>query len=667
MRFFAVACITLLTVASLNAQEVDSLRSIIKSTAHDSIRAEAMADVAWLIKFTDSNEAVELARNAVEISRSINNRRVEAYAASNLGIVFWGLSKYDSAIHYLDISEKYYAEIGNERNRAVILINLALINQNIPDYTKSLDMAFQALRIFEVAKDTIGISSTYTNIGNVYYLTEEYSSALEYYKKSWNLRQMFSGKSFGETRHRVLLNIGNVFIKLEQLDSAIYYLNKSQSFAKEIPDYKNLALSNMDLAKVYSEQKEYGMALSYLRKSTSIYREGLINNPYDEAGLYLDLSVLFNQMVNYDSAYFYAQKSMSIANEIDNQALKKDALRNLGDVENKRGKYKEAYSNLFNSIEISDSLLNAEKSKQLSELQTQYETEKKEQQIALQEAQLGEQELKLERNRLLMVGLVLIAILFLAVIILNRNRAKKKEQLIKQEAQLKLREAELNAVINSQEKERNRFARDLHDGFGQLISVLKLNLSGLTDKDAQHPEKRLEVFKNGESVINDMYAELRSICFDLMPQTLVKKGITTALKEFGDRITQSKKVVCEVIVFSNKERLPEIVEISLFRICQEWVNNVMKYAEASHITIQLTRDETELTLTVEDDGKGFDAELFYSGKGNGWKNIQTRLNLIKGEFDLDTTQGRRGTMMTVNLLETDMKEVSVRAERSIVV
>ena len=59
---------------------------------------------------------------------------------------------------------------------------------------------------------------------------------------------------------------------------------------------------------------------------------------------------------------------------------------------------------------------------------------------------------------------------------------------------------------------------------------------------------------------------------------------------------------------------------------------------------------------IDDDGKGFDAELFYSGKGNGWKNIQTRLNLIKGEFDLDTTQGRRGTMMTVNLLETDMKE-----------
>ena len=91
----------------------------------------------------------------------------------------------------------------------------------------------------------------------------------------------------------------------------------------------------------------------------------------------------------------------------------------------------------------------------------------------------------------------------------------------------------------------------------------------------------------------------------------------------------------------------------------------MKYAEATHITIQLTRDEAELTLTVEDDGKGFDAELFYSGKGNGWKNIQTRLNLIKGEFDLDTTQGRRGTMMTVNLPDASIKQIPTSTESEI--
>jgi signal transduction histidine kinase len=180
----------------------------------------------------------------------------------------------------------------------------------------------------------------------------------------------------------------------------------------------------------------------------------------------------------------------------------------------------------------------------------------------------------------------------------------------------------------------------------------------LNDKDAQYPEKRMEVYKNGESVINDMYTELRTVCFDLMPQTLIKKGLTLALREFGDWINQSNKLNCEVIVFSNKKRLPELVEISLFRICQEWVNNVMKYAQASHITIQLTRDETELTLTVEDNGNGFDSELFYNGKGNGWENIQIRLNLIKGEFDLDTHPDRLGSIITINLDEEKLINLS---------
>jgi signal transduction histidine kinase len=314
---------------------------------------------------------------------------------------------------------------------------------------------------------------------------------------------------------------------------------------------------------------------------------------------------------------------------------------------------------------INDGLISIVKQRAISEPLAKYETKEKKQQLALQKAQLGVQELKIGQNRLLIIGLVLIALLLIVVMLLVRQLSKKKEQLLFQKAQLKLREAELNAVINAQEKERHRFARELHNGFGQLISVLKLNLSMLTEKDAQYPEKRMEVFKNGESVINDMYAELRSICFDLMPQTLIKKGLTLALKEFGDRINQSKKMSCEVIVFSNQERLSEIIEISLFRISQEWVNNILKYSESEYITIHLTRDEGAITLTIENDGKGFDSQQFFESKGNGWRNIQTRLNLIKGGIDLDTHPEREGTMITVNVSNEAQKRIPTSTVRQI--
>ena len=99
-----------------------------------------------------------------------------------------------------------------------------------------------------------------------------------------------------------------------------------------------------------------------------------------------------------------------------------------------------------------------------------------------------------------------------------------RQLLIEKQTEIKAREAEINAVVNSQEKERNRLAKDLYDGFVQLISVLESNLSQLNEYSSKDLEKRRGVFKNGESVINDMYRELRNICFDLMPQTLIKKG-----------------------------------------------------------------------------------------------------------------------------------------------
>ena len=125
------------------------------------------------------------------------------------------------------------------------------------------------------------------------------------------------------------------------------------------------------------------------------------------------------------------------------------------------------------TIEVKDSILNSENIQSINALREEFQAKEKEQQIALQELALGQQEARLERNQILIFALILVAVLLVAVLLLVRLRSQKEKTLIKKEAELKLREAEINAVINSQEKERNRFARDLHDGFGQMISVLK--------------------------------------------------------------------------------------------------------------------------------------------------------------------------------------------------
>lgn len=218
----------------------------------------------------------------------------------------------------------------------------------------------------------------------------------------------------------------------------------------------------------------------------------------------------------------------------------------------------------------------------------------------------------------------------------------------------------MKAIVTGQEEERNRFAQDLHDGFGQMISTLMLNIKGLQSNQAAKPEERESIFDSSSHILKEMYVELKNICFNLMPQTLIAAGVGEALKEFASRINKSGKVHASVDLFGMEKRLSDIQEISLYRIAQEWVNNILKYSNATKISIQITRDEEEITLMIEDNGAGFDVSLLAQGKGNGWKNIHSRAKLIRGEIDVDSTPEIMGSALILNApvnIENQVKKI----------
>ncbi|MFT7034885.1 MAG: signal transduction histidine kinase [Cyclobacteriaceae bacterium] len=158
-----------------------------------------------------------------------------------------------------------------------------------------------------------------------------------------------------------------------------------------------------------------------------------------------------------------------------------------------------------------------------------------------------------------------------------------------------------------------------------------------------------------------MYVELKKICFNLMPHTLISAGVGEALIEFANRINLSQKITMHVMLFGMDQRLLQVQEISLYRISQEWVNNIIKYSDATKISVQITKDEEEITLLIEDNGIGFDKSLLQNDKGNGWENIASRANLIKGEVELDTVEGKKGTTLILNA----PAEIGVKENRKV--
>lgn len=648
-RLLAATILVVQLLPSLFAQnhETDSIINIIKTTSSDSTRAEALADLSWLLKYSDPKQAIIYGLQGVALAQKNNFDALEAHALNSVGVTYWAKGDYDSAGLYLAQVATIYKQLDNKKGEAVSYTNLGLINQYKGNYTVALDYGLKGLRLLEGLKDSAAIASTLLNIGNVYFSREEYQQAKTYYFRSLALKRTLARNVMGQNIQKTLGNIANVYQKTGRNDSAFYYYKAAIPFAKQAGDLKNLCLAYTQIGLTFSNEKDYDSALYYYNQSLAIYREGKFVNEFDRATLLQSISETHRQTGDLKTAIRYARESLAVAEKLNNNNKLKEAYELLALLYEENKNPALALDALKKFIVYQDSLMNTEKNKQIAELKTQYETEKKDNQIITlnQENQL--KEAGITKRNWLIATLILVIALVIWVFIFWQRSQRQKQLALEQAQKISLRDAQIRAEIESQENERKRFARDLHDGMGQSISALKLMLHTLPTHASS--EERISVVERSEVLLNEMYQEIRRIAFNLMPQVLVQHGLVTALLESVKRINDSGKVVVHVSSYDMPIRLPEVQEISLYRIMQEWINNVLKYANATSVDVQLLGYENELVIMIEDNGQGFNPQALERSEGNGWKNIRSRLNLIKGTYELDTTEKRQGTTFILRI------------------
>ncbi len=261
--------------------------------------------------------------------------------------------------------------------------------------------------------------------------------------------------------------------------------------------------------------------------------------------------------------------------------------------------------------------------KQIGEMEVKYKTTEKENRIKLQSVEIEKQK---SRTIFLIVSFVMI--LLLGLLLFNRYRLKARQQA--QEEKIRLERLRSQSIIRSQEEERNRVSRELHDGLGQMLSAARLNLASV-----QLQERPLE-FQRALDLIDDSCEEVRNISHDLMPALLVRSGLIPAVEELSIKMNTNGKLSLFVEHDNKAEPFPKETEIHLFRIIQEILNNSVKHSGANEVHIQFTNENDHLSLMIEDNGKGFDTKVLAQSKGNGWNNIQSRLSLIGGTIEVDS-------------------------------
>jgi signal transduction histidine kinase len=211
----------------------------------------------------------------------------------------------------------------------------------------------------------------------------------------------------------------------------------------------------------------------------------------------------------------------------------------------------------------------------------------------------------------------------------------------------------LNTIIQTEEKERKRFAKDLHDGLGPLLSSVKMSVSSLAQM--KHDEASREIVENTELVINEAIKSLKEISDNLSPHILNNFGLVRALNNFANKINITKTIRINLITELKDERFDANVEVVLYRVICELINNTIKHAHAKKINISLSIDDDYMTIIYKDDGKGFDVNKIVEQQGSsgmGFSNIYSRINSLKGEINIES-ENKKGTQVTIKVLTHD--------------
>jgi two-component system, NarL family, sensor kinase len=298
--------------------------------------------------------------------------------------------------------------------------------------------------------------------------------------------------------------------------------------------------------------------------------------------------------------------------------------RHLSTLDSLTGNFANAYSNLRKAMIFKDSTIALQNAKAVNEIREKYEAEQKEKLIAEKELEIQEQ-----RGRIVLIlSIALIAVLAMAIIMLViRNRHKVRLALEKQE-QNKLR---LQTIINTQEEVQQDIARDIHDGLVQMMGAAKLSLQAIRPGD--EVKSLLEKTSRASAIIDDACMEARNISHQLLPYSLMREGFSSALRELVESSFPTYAFDSE-----DNIELDQVVAVNLFRISQEIINNISKHAEATFVKVVVKTSSSHISLTFEDNGKGFDPMKVK--KGAGLINIMTRAEVIGAEVNISSQPGK---------------------------
>ena len=633
-------------VVGRQVQKMDSLERVYRSEVPDSVKLAVAKELTFFFIFNNPAKAKSLLKESLDLAEKSGKNKGYYELYQNLGIYYDVNQQTDSS--YLIFKEILEAsKVGNwQKLQERSLNNLGMNSLNRSRYEDAIQYFNDALTLSRQnpeSKEADWVNSL-SNLGLANQELQLYDQAIKYHLEAFSIRKRMENKGGMAISSA---NLGICYKLMGNTDKAIVYYEQAISLAKEAGNLTLYHRVHDNLGSLYHGLGQYEKAMDNLKLALDT-SDGYTLDPKMELSILSNSAAVSLALNKLDQATEFAERGSEILTSNPDLINYSPTLKwTQAKIYFKKGDFEKGANYLEEYEKINKQIFKDENAALLSDLQVKYEVEKKESQLALQQAELTEKNAVLQRNYFAFAALGLFLVLLVAIFIFYQNRNKRKQELLIKDREIRVKEAYIQASMESQEQERRRMAQDLHDGFGQYISALRLYVSQLKSEKTK-PELKTELVGRTDEVLDEMSKEISNVVYDLMPATLIRHGLMTALEDLAARISISQKANLDIESRGITKRLDELVEINLFRICQEWINNVLKYSGAKQILIDLSLDEGMIRLNIFDDGRGFDPDVFLHSKGNGWRNLHTRADLLQAKVKLNTKPEVQGTELSVS-------------------
>lgn len=657
MRLFILL---LLFSISLQAQSDQSGPINLQPTPQNFLRAMAIENpssrqVDTLIQlsisysFTNEDSSVILGVRSVEISKGHDDQGIHAKALLELGDTYRIFGDVPKGEELILEGRAIYQSLEDEGQVAYANNKLGAVAVMKADYDQAVKYYLNALETWEKLKDSSNLTNPYINLGDAFWRLGQPDKAEEYTNKALQIaealkqdrprmfalnNQGLNFKALAESYAYIAdtISAGALLYKDSVhlfYDKALQNFEKAYALAQKLNNKQSAMRHLINMATIKEGKAEYAEALKLTKQAEMLSKD--LGDVSLMVLIKRNLTSLYRQTGQISKAIQYGEEAVQLAQKNEFPGYVAGVSDQLYQIYKQTGQYDKALKNLEQYKSYQVNTLDTEKVKAIAEIEEKYQTVQKEKQILTQQNEILELEktnAKIARQRNLYSGSAGLLILFGYLgFQINRIRRERNDK-----------KAFAEALIYAQEEDRKRIARDLHDGVGQSLLLIKKQL-----------ESSHNVTLENQTMISNTLEEVRSISRDLHPFQLEKFGLTATINDMIEKVGKASDLFITKDIEMVDGQFSEKAEINVFRTVQEALSNIVKHAEATAAKVSIHQKEGAIQLKIQDNGKGFDHELaVVKSKSLGLRTMYERISSIGGKLKIEKGSPK-GTLIDIHV------------------